>query len=120
MSSDISSYVAGWQQRALKERQATEHRREQAIQDAKKIARFLGETIGVIKVVGIGSTFDADRFSQRSDIDLVVWGLPPGAYFSMLGQIMMMTRFEVDLVPYESATSLLKQRVVEEGVELWP
>jgi predicted nucleotidyltransferase len=71
-------------------------------------------------VVGIGSAFDPERFSQRSDIDLVVFGLPANAYFSTLGQIMMMTKFKVNLIPYESATALLKQRVAEEGAQLWP
>lgn len=117
---EISTYIDGWQQRAQQERQRLEARRQSAIQEAKRIARFLSEITGVSKVVGIGSTFDPERFSERSDIDLVVFGLPANAYFSTLGQIMMMTKFEVDLIPDESATALLKQRVAEEGVQLWP
>jgi len=117
---EISSYIDGWRQRAQQERQQTEARRQNAIHEARRIARFLSEIAGVSKVVGIGSAFDPERFSQRSDIDMVVFGLPPNAYFSTLGQIMAMTKFEVDLIPYESATALLKQRVAEEGVQLWP
>ncbi len=120
MITDISSYVAGWQQRADKEREEAESRRQQALADAEKIARFLAEIAGVSRVVGIGSAFDPERFSRRSDIDLVVWELPQGQYFSILGQVMAMTKFEVDLIPYESATELLKQRAIEEGIPLWP
>jgi predicted nucleotidyltransferase len=120
MMTDISSYLAGWRQRAVEEHQEIEERRQKAVQAAQKIARFLGETVGAAKVVGIGSAFDSERFGRRSDIDLVVFGLPKGQYFSTLGQIMFMADFEVDLIPYESATELLKQRVEAEGVQLWP
>jgi len=120
MFADISSYVAGWQQRELKECQELETRRQHAVEEAKIIARFLGETIGARQVIGIGSAFDPERFSRRSDIDLVAFGLPKDRYFSILSQIMLITNFEVDLVPYESASALLKQRVAEEGVQLWP
>lgn len=117
---DISSYLAGWQQRTLQERRELEERRQKAVHEAKRIAHFLGENIGAAKVIGIGSAFAPERFNRRSDIDLVVFGLPKGCYFSTLGQIMLMTNFEVDLIPYESASELLKQRVAEEGVQLWP
>jgi len=120
MTVDITPYLAGWRERARKERQAIENRRTRAIREAEKIARFLGEIEGVTRVVGIGSAFDPDSFSMRSDIDLVVMGLPKDKYFTTLGQIMTHTDFEVDLIPFEDARELLKSRVAKEGVPLWP
>ncbi|MGH7494616.1 MAG: nucleotidyltransferase family protein [bacterium] len=117
---DFSSYTAGWRQRAQIERERIETRRQRALAAALNIARFLGEKFALTKVVGIGSTFDAERFSQRSDIDLVVYDLPSRDYFFASAQIRFMTDFKVDLIPHESANELLKQRILEEGVHLWP
>ena len=117
---DFSSYVAGWQHRAREEKRQIEERRQKALAEAQKIAGFLGASIGVAKVIGIGSTLDAERFDKRSDIDLVVVGLPKGRYFSTLGEITLMTDFQVDLIPYETAGDFLMQRITEEGVQLWP
>jgi predicted nucleotidyltransferase len=117
---DFSSYTAGWRQRAQIERKHIETRRQQALADAQTIARFLGEKFALTKVVGIGSTFEAERFSQHSDIDLVVYDLPSHDYFSASAQIRFMTDFKVDLIPHENANELLKKRVIEEGVQLWP
>ena len=117
---DYSSYTAGWRQRAQIERARIEARRQQALADAQKIAQFLGKNFALAKVVGIGSAFEAERFSQRSDIDLVVYDLPSRDYFSASAQIRFLTDFKVDLIPHESANELLKKRVTESGVLLWP
>jgi len=117
---DYSTYIAGWKERERAERQAVEARRQIALAEARKVAQFLGETFGVIRAVGIGSAFDAKRFTLRSDLDLVVEGLADRDYFSASAQIRFLTNFEVDLIPIESANHLLKQRVAEEGVQLWP
>ena len=117
---DYSSYIEGWRARSQRERVENEKRRMQAVQDAKRIAVFLGKFKGVSKVVGIGSAFDPDRFHSRSDIDLVVMGMPPSTFFLAHGRSMMITGFELDLISYENSSTLFKQRVDEEGVQLWP
>lgn len=48
MARDISSYVEGWRQKILRDRRANEERRQQALADAQKIARFLAENHGVL------------------------------------------------------------------------
>ncbi len=117
---DISSYAAGWRQRTLHERARLTARRQQALADALQIARYLCENFGATKVMGIGSAFETKRFTPHSDIDLIVVGLHDRDYFSASAQIRFLTDFKVDLIPYESANNLLKQRVAEEGVQLWP
>ena len=70
-------------------------------------------------MVGIGSAFAPDRrFTRRSDIDLVVEGLPPERFFRVSAQAADTTAFDLDLVPVESAADYIRQAVREEGVDL--
>lgn len=85
--------------------------------DARRIARFLGRC-GARKVVGIGSAFDPRRpFTDRSDIDLVVEGIDPGAFYSVSARAAALTDFRLDLTPAESATPALLRAAAERGVE---
>ncbi|MGH7491023.1 MAG: nucleotidyltransferase family protein [bacterium] len=93
-------------------------RKKQARAEAQKIAQFLRELYGCSRVVGIGSTFNEKKFTEQSDIDLVVWGLSPGKYFSISSEIGDLTSFEVDLIPAENARPLILQLADQEGVEL--
>ena len=86
--------------------------------DARRIAGFLRQE-GASRVVGIGSTFvPRRRFTRRSDIDLVVEGLPPRRFFRASARAADMTAFELDLTPVESATDYMRQAVDDEGVDL--
>ena len=70
-------------------------------------------------MVGIGSAFTSDRrFTMRSDIDLVVEGLPPERFFRTTAKAADMTVFELDVVPVESATDYIRHAVQDEGVHL--
>jgi hypothetical protein len=66
---EISSYLEGWRHRAQQERRQTEARRQNAIHEAERIARFLSEIAGVSKVVGIGSFGERVFFNSRPDYD---------------------------------------------------
>ena len=69
-------------------------------------------------MIGIGSLFDPARpFLERSDIDLVVSGLPKGKYFAALSEAADLTRFHLDLIPLEDANDLLRERA-RRGVRL--
>ena len=92
--------------------------RNRAVADARRIARFL-ERNGASSVVGIGSAFDLGRpFSHRSDIDLVVAGVPPRRFYSVSAQAAAMTEFSLDLIAAESATPALLRVASEHGTEL--
>ena len=93
-------------------------RKKQALKDASAVARFLHENYGA-EVYGIGSLFERSRsFSKRSDIDLVVKGLPKDRFFSILAEVGELTRFQIDIVPYEDANELVRETVQERGVLL--
>jgi predicted nucleotidyltransferase len=93
-------------------------RKKAAYADAQRIAQVLREQYGCTRVVGIGSTFNEKDFTEHSDIDLVVFGLPSQKYFSISATIGRLTSFEVDLIPAEDARPLTRKLVEEEGVEL--
>ncbi|MCY4123521.1 MAG: hypothetical protein OXG72_21650 [Acidobacteria bacterium] len=86
--------------------------------DARRIARVLREE-GASRVVGIGSAFVPNRrFTTRSDIDLVVEGLPPQRFFRASARAADMTAFELDLTPAEAAADYMRRAVDDEGVDL--
>ena len=88
------------------------------MRDTLVIASFLKEHYSA-RVIGIGSLFEADRsFSPRSDIDLVVEGLPGNRFFAICGEVDRLTDFKVDIIPYEDASELVLETVKERGVEL--
>ena len=92
--------------------------RARAQADARAIAAYFKQEFGA-RVVGIGSAFAADRpFRRTSDIDLVVEGLPAREFYSASARAADMTGFALDIIPLESATPALRERMEEEGVEL--
>ena len=92
--------------------------REAAQSDACRIAHFLRQQ-GASRVIGIGSAFvPTRRFTKRSDIDLMVEGLPPRRFFRLSAQAADMTAFELDLTPVESAADCMRHAIDEEGVDL--
>ena len=92
--------------------------RVRAQADARAIAAYLKREFGA-RVIGIGSAFCEDRpFRPTSDIDLVVEGLPAADFYRASARAADMTRLTLDVIPLESATPLLRERVEQEGVEL--
>ena len=102
----------------LESRRIDKSAKQAALADAHKIARYLIEQCDAV-VFGIGSLFEPDRvFRRRSDIDLVVKGIPPERFFSITAAAAALSNFEVDIIPLEDATKLIKDRVDEYGVRL--
>lgn len=93
-------------------------KKEQALRDARTIARYLAERHGC-EIYGLGSLFDdALQFSSDSDIDLVVKNIPKGRFFSISAEAAEMTQFSLDIIPYESANKLVRETVKNRGVRL--
>lgn len=115
---DITPYVRGWKKRMAEAQERMAARKKAANAEAQRLAQVLKEKYGCTRVVGIGSTFNDKDFTEHSDIDLVVFGIPKGKYFSISSEIGDLTTFEVDLIPVEDARPFTLQIVEEEGVEL--
>ena len=114
-----SVYATGWSRRL----HVAEERCKRRVRDAaaaQECAHLLYENYGVSKVYLFGSLNDPERFHDRSDIDLVVDGLPPRLYFKALAELwrLLPPGMQLDLIPFEDADSEIHERVVKEGVPL--
>lgn len=113
-------YTAGWRKRLSADRAHRNIRMHEALAAADRCAQILYENYGVAKVYLFGSLNDPEAFHDRSDIDLVVEGLPASLYFKALAELwrQLPPGIELDLIPFEDANPELRERVLEEGVTL--
>lgn len=92
--------------------------RPRARADAKRIAGLLRDH-GARRVFGIGSAFDESRpFTHRSDLDLVVEGLPARRFFPAWALAERHTDMPLDLKSIETATAAFRKAVYQRGVVL--
>ena len=92
--------------------------REKARVDADRIAKYLKDEYGA-EVYGVGSLFESPRpFRKDSDIDLVVKDLPSKHFLEAYDRADEMSQFMVNLIPWETANSLMRQIVRSGGVKL--
>ena len=124
MSPEISSaqmavYRATARQRRVQKAQALALRRQRAWEVARQAARTLKEQFGARRVAVFGSVSSAQRFHQRSDVDLAVWGLDEKAYYRAVSRLLDVDpAIPIDLVEMELAPSNLRHIIEQEGVLL--
>ncbi len=90
--------------------------KEQLILLAKECAGFLKKKYKTKRVFLIGSLVKG-VFHERSDIDLVVEGLPAEFYIKALTELydILLPGVELNLIPFEDAFDSLKQKTLSEG-----
>ena len=115
MYTEIETYIKHWKRRLDSMEKARLLRFEKALDDAAKIARYLRERYGCREICLIGSVLEKDRFSEKSDIDMVVKGLPKDRYFYILAEIRDISDFAIDIIPYEDANELIRDTVKKKG-----
>ena len=74
-SSKYEPYVRFAQRRAEAERRAIEERYQRAWALAHRAATLLRKRYAAQRVVLFGSLLNQERFTDRSDVDLAVWGI---------------------------------------------
>jgi len=77
-------------------------------------AALLVERHGARRVVLFGSLADG-TYSEHSDVDLAVEGMPSARYFEALAELMALFGGPVDLVRIEEAGSSLRAHIEEVG-----
>jgi len=87
---------------------------------ALRVAQLLKNKHKVNKVFLIGSVAKG-RIHKRSDIDIVVDGLPPEEYIKTLTEVyeILPPGLELNLIPFEDAFEGLKERTLKEGEILY-
>ena len=73
---------------------------------------------GASRVWLFGSLARGREPDFRSDIDLAVEGLPGDQYFRLVSELHSLLGLPVDLVELERAPAALRDRILQEGVEL--
>ena len=109
---------------AIRRRQASvdpqvQERWQQAQQLARTAAQQLRDQFGARRVVLFGSAVERSLFTQWSDVDLAVWGVPPERFYEAVAAVTSLrVDIPVDLVDAERSSEDLKKTIEQEGVEL--
>ena len=92
---------------------------QRAWQTAHRVAAMLYEDFGATHVVVFGSLAKSESFSQWSDIDIAVWGIPSDKYFRAVWEAEDISRlFDVDLVDLESCPALYREKIESQAVKI--
>jgi predicted nucleotidyltransferase len=106
---------------AIQKRQAEEIKaiRSDAMDKAKKIAAMLKEKYGANKVILFGSIVKSDYLHEKSDIDLLVYGIKPEDFLRAgVDAWKISVCFDVDIIPAEKAEKTIVEIAEREGIEL--
>jgi predicted nucleotidyltransferase len=106
---------------AIEKRQAEEIKsiRSNAINMARKVAAMLKEKYDAKKVILFGSIVKSDYLHEKSDIDLLVYGIKSEDFLRAGADTWKISGcFDVDIVPAEIAHKNILKRALEEGIEL--
>ncbi|MGB9858895.1 MAG: nucleotidyltransferase family protein [Moorellaceae bacterium] len=94
-------------------------RYEEAWKLARRAASLLKERFGAQKVVVFGSLTDRSRFTEWSDVDLAVWGVPDELFYAAVGAVIGLSAdFMVDLVDAEDCPDKIRKSIESEGVQV--
>ena len=96
------------------------NRQEELYQVAERCAKILTNKYKAKRVFLIGSIVKG-IVHDRSDIDMVVEGLPSELYIKALTELWgyLPPGEELNLIPFENAFESLKQKVINEGELLY-
>lgn len=117
-TTDLSSYVEGWRERARSRRAREAAYRESLSSRLEEVVDMLVRDFEVRRVVLFGSMGRGEARSG-SDVDLLVEGLEPNRLIEASAAADRLLRVgHVDLVPAEIARPEVRARAEEEGTVL--
>jgi predicted nucleotidyltransferase len=112
----MSVYRAAARQRQQQKAHHLAARQQRAWQVAQLAAQLLRNRFGVQRVVVFGSVLSPERFHERSDVDLAVWGLADRDYYRAVAKTLSLDPgISVDLIQGESASERLLTLIEREG-----
>ena len=111
---DITPYLNYWRNKQQKEQAYHQKLAQQAKDSLEPIINYLTQNFKIKKIILFGSLVKGN-FSETSDIDLAVEGIPPQDYFAVLAKINGMSDRLIDLKPIESLDPHFLKRVLETG-----
>ena len=91
---------------------------QQARKNLETIIQYLIQAFPIKKIILFGSLVK-NKFTETSDIDLAVEGIPPAVYFQTLAQVNALSDRWIDLKPLEDLEPHFLQRVMQTGEVLY-
>ena len=114
----VDKYRRYWQDQNRRQQELRSQLAAEARSQAEQIAALLVERFQATQVILFGS-LTRQRFTEVSDIDLAVAGIPPGQFFEALAAANQVTNRWVDLKPLEDLEPYFYRRVIATGEVLY-
>lgn len=114
MTDQITPYLAYWKKQQAQKKEIDRLMTEKAKSVLPQLIQVLVNEFQAKKIILFGSLAKG-KFTQTSDIDLAVAGIPPERYFRALATVNSCTEFEIDLKPLEDLKPYFYHRVMETG-----
>jgi len=116
-NNNIEAARAFQKKKRLARQEELELRYQGALNDFQQIVDMIVNKYKPKKIYQWGSLLNKDQFSEISDIDIAVEGIPDAqSYFNMLGDAEKLTSFPLDIVEMESIHELHKNMIIQKGV----
>ncbi len=92
---------------------------QRAWETARRLATVLYQDFGATKVAVFGSLTEPKRFTQNSDIDIVVWGVSYNRCLDALWETKgLSAEFKIDIINFKSIDSLFRKRILNQAIPI--
>jgi predicted nucleotidyltransferase len=115
---EYAAYLPHIRRRWQAQQAAWQARQREAWSAAHEVAGLLRERFAAEQVIAFGSLVHPGRFTDRSDLDLAVSGIPKARFFAAWAAAMLSSAFELDLVDLADCSPALRDLIEREGVAL--
>ena len=105
--------------RQWENRQVDKKLLQRAWETARRLAIVLYRDFGATKVAAFGSITEPERFTQNSDIDIVVWGVSYDECLDALWETKgLSSEFKIDIINFKSINSLFRDRILSQAIPI--
>ena len=92
---------------------------QRAWETARRLAIVLYRDFGATKVAAFGSITEPERFTENSDIDIVVWGVSYDKCLDALWETKgLSSEFKIDIINFKSINSLFRDRILSQAIPI--
>jgi len=113
--SRYDSYIKSWKKQIMEKQKERARLRERAYREAQALANILYTKYSAANVYLFGSLLEKERFNENSDIDLAVEGLPGSTFFEAVGELLLHTRFPLNLISLKNCPESLRKKIITTG-----
>ena len=90
-----------------------------AWESAHRVATVLYQNYGASKVAVFGSLAERECFTEKSDIDMVVWGLSYNKCLDALWETEgLSSEFKIDIIDFETSNGPFRQRILNQAIPI--